>query len=590
MGTPVLYAFFRDAFDADFLRGFTSGLDEWGGFEHDSTAEALLDDTVSATGRAGALDVSFRSIDTGIRFAQPGEGSGFRSLPHLRARLDQTEDSTEDRISFVRGLYERATAAGRRPVQTWVTRSTGRYYRYMFSEQSILADRIFDLEWMHVLTPDQIDRFGRDRLESAPAHRLDPVGDSILLVTTPQPESDGTAVERHLGLAGPVGESWYDDLDHDIDHVRERATWQIDAMDSAELNERQAAQALSVPYPRTRWRLLRAIRGIESEPVFEGIAERLCSDEDETVRSEAAVSIATHYNDFPDLAESRFRDRAQRTLSEALWDPSSEVRIAALNGLHEDVDERTADRVAELLASENLEERRAAASSYASNDVDGAGATLLEMVDDPDPEIRISALVLIRNTGPENHQEKVQRCLDDPDPRVRLEAGVICENDRAAIECLASVVLENSDSAPRSTAATRLTEFDDPAARDVLRDLLDDPDEDVRFAAAKSLRSERALECLVNLLTATHRRVWRCAPEELALRDPERAIAALVRNVNDTDPERILSVLQDLANDRSGPEFERHLAGVDQATRQAAARRCEEHGADRLAELVAPSS
>jgi HEAT repeat protein len=139
-----------------------------------------------------------------------------------------------------------------------------------------------------------------------------------------------------------------------------------------------------------------------------------------------------------------------------------------------------------LLNSNIVEERRAAANSYASNNMDSAGQVLISKIDDPDPEVRKRALVLIRNTNTRLHQEKIAECLDDPDPGVRVEAAVLYEGDEAAVQSLASV-LDAERRRTRKFAVKRLANYDTPQANEALREALDDDNDEIRTLAEEAL-------------------------------------------------------------------------------------------------------
>ncbi len=148
-----------------------------------------------------------------------------------------------------------------------------------------------------------------------------------------------------------------------------------------------------------------------SEPVM-----RLMHDADAVVRARA-TSMLTQVPG--PVAEKLLRD--------AVNDPDARVQANAIEALDRlNVRERI-DGTAAKLTSPHGRVRANAVKSLLRLDLGAAGATLLDMLEDPSPDHRLSALWVIERLQLGAVLEQIQRLTrSDPDARIRRRASRVC--------------------------------------------------------------------------------------------------------------------------------------------------------------------
>lgn len=121
---------------------------------------------------------------------------------------------------------------------------------------------------------------------------------------------------------------------------------------------------------------------------------------------------------------------------------------------------------------------------YDEDDVDEVDEYRDVILDDPDPEERVGAILMLSGN---EHPEAIStfvRALDDADAEVRLAAVEALGDYIDTIEPSSlSRVIDDPDPEVRFEAISILGDFETPAAYEMVRQALDDPDEDVRDLA-----------------------------------------------------------------------------------------------------------
>jgi HEAT repeat protein len=112
------------------------------------------------------------------------------------------------------------------------------------------------------------------------------------------------------------------------------------------------------------------------------------------------------------------------------------------------------------------------------------------LLDDPDPDIRATAMNSLITLPVPDAAEIARGGLDDPNGFVRsVAAGRMGSvGDGSDVEALARLLLEDSDRIVRQRAAESLTELGGDDAVAALAAALDDPMENVRLAAVRGVR------------------------------------------------------------------------------------------------------
>ena len=226
------------------------------------------------------------------------------------------------------------------------------------------------------------------------------------------------------------------------------------------------------------------------------------------------------------------RDAAIMGLAELARDPEGVVRQAALEGLGELRAKAQIELLIRAFDDEHLGARQAAvwsAGQIAPERIHGATVALLN---DPHPEMRYAAVLTLSRQGVEN-AEHVARALGDADAWVRaLSAECLAEIRAAPWVDEIAALLEDPDDAVRFAAARALANFDDKRGAPTLRAALSVQDR--AFEAAVALGDLRDADSHRALRKSARRRlgspIVRAAAARglIRLGDPE-GIAVLAR-------------------------------------------------------------
>jgi hypothetical protein len=121
---------------------------------------------------------------------------------------------------------------------------------------------------------------------------------------------------------------------------------------------------------------------------------------------------------------------------------------------------------------------------YDEDDVEEVDEYRNVILDDPDPDERVGAILMLSGN---EHPEAIAtfvRALDDEDAEVRLAAVEALGDYIETIEPTSLArVIDDPDPEVRFEAISILGDFETPAAYDLVRQALDDPDEDIRELA-----------------------------------------------------------------------------------------------------------
>jgi HEAT repeat protein len=122
--------------------------------------------------------------------------------------------------------------------------------------------------------------------------------------------------------------------------------------------------------------------------------------------------------------KSRARDdaEARKAVLEMLGDPDPQVRAEALRSLRDILDDETVPRVMELLGDASPEVRREAIKRLSESGVTGSAPAIAEMLADQDPRVRQAAAAALGDLGARDHAPALLKALDDADPGVKGEA------------------------------------------------------------------------------------------------------------------------------------------------------------------------
>ena len=155
-------------------------------------------------------------------------------------------------------------------------------------------------------------------------------------------------------------------------------------------------------------------------------------------------------------AEGQERGPAIAGLSVLAADPVGSVRQAALEGLGVLGDRDALQIVLRAFEDQHLGARQAAVMASAQIAPEEAREAIIALLTDERPELRFSAVWTLSRLG-QSASRDIERCLRDEDPEVR------------------------------SLTATSLAEIGASDLTEAVAQLLDDPFDSVRFAAAKAL-------------------------------------------------------------------------------------------------------
>lgn len=436
---PQLRLYYQGELTDEFLAALCDRLEGWDGVVN-CTDATTVNAEIDADGHTELAD-GFRELDASLIAYQAETGSR-DELSLISASTLASSGDGPAWFDLLVGLYHRSVDVGRRPIYTVIAPDRGKYYVPPFTDESILSGEIFQLGWMHVFTPTDVESFGRDRLLSAPATRIEELDDgAIALGLTHGDREEKDAVTAHLGIEVPVGEDWFDDLDHEIDFVRHRAARRIESQARGEeIDPEPILEHLDESDPHVRFKLTRALHHFQNQAVESALHELVIADDSEAVRS-MAVDV---------LGEGE-------AVREALWDPSPRVQASALDEFWRCPDEEILDRVVELLDSDERSAREKAAEHIvADRFFDDLPATakqrarraLADRYDHEDSTIRQSAIEAGAMVTPEGYWPHVQAALEDDAIPVQIEAAkrysAFHRDTEPTIECLLGIVDDGS--------------------------------------------------------------------------------------------------------------------------------------------------
>ena len=200
-------------------------------------------------------------------------------------------------------------------------------------------------------------------------------------------------------------------------------------------------------------------------------------------------------------------------LRRVLDDPDAEVRRAALETLVRLDARENVDAVGQRVGDPTPSVRAEAVKALSAL-TQGVRPEFLTASEDVEPGVRASAVVALFKAGDVQRAKKtVDAILELPDPAARvagLDAIATC-HAKVPVKFIAGFL---RDPAPpvRLAAIRVLGGLEDPSARDVLIEHLDDDDARVRFAAASALRvSGVELDVLVHILQTGSERAQQAA-------------------------------------------------------------------------------
>lgn len=334
------------------------------------------------------------------------------------------------------------------------------------------------------------------------------------------------------------------------------------------------------PSPVVRAGAARALVRAGGEEAWAALSAALL-DPDPDVRSTALEALPPARAALaPDLVRAALADPDERVWRSALphaasldppalWallrESDARKREDVLRAVQADAPERLVDLAAGHRADAHPSARALALALAQRAGGPVAGTLALEALEDPEPEVRRSAVAAVGALRPAGALEGLQRRLTDPSPDVRLEAvrtlGLVDEEGvlaalvgalgdpeprvrEAAAEALARwrspAVARRLVAALRSpnlrrAAAQALARMGQAAAGPVL-DAVGDEDPDVRQEAARVLRDLLGPEPFADELSSLLPEVRLRAVEALGAMGGAAAARALLRSLSDPEP------------------------------------------------------
>lgn len=145
--------------------------------------------------RSVHLAITFRDRTPGVPDL-PGLVFNVEDIEFDHSSLSSAESQQriEDLIDFVARCYDRSRAVGHTPLYLFGASPTHVAKLRQDSDflrtttDGVRAGDLEELYWLQLLPPRMVDRVGRDRLTSAPAHRVETLADgAVLLVAHEDP-------------------------------------------------------------------------------------------------------------------------------------------------------------------------------------------------------------------------------------------------------------------------------------------------------------------------------------------------------------------------------------------------------------------
>ena len=231
------------------------------------------------------------------------------------------------------------------------------------------------------------------------------------------------------------------------------------------------------------------------------------------IKSASAHSALVQALDDPDLAVQlavvrSLRDiagpEAVESLNGLLEHPSAEIRRNALETLARIDGPRVREIFEQGLISTNLRRRVLCIKGLGRAAAEGVDAELLTLLNDPEPEIRISAVRSLFERDATKHWDRLAKLIEDPDPVVRVGLVSLVQKERlkAGQEVLIRGLSDEQDQI-RLESANGLKYIGDEAAVEPLQAALGCVDPKLKAAAALALGAigdPRSSGPLMNLL------------------------------------------------------------------------------------------
>ncbi len=289
-----------------------------------------------------------------------------------------------------------------------------------------------------------------------------------------------------------------------------------------------SAKPEETPYFYSVVRAFAQARGEALDAVALGVAARLDSANDSSVRRSAAEALSR-------IGSERAVDALLKALLE---DQESDVRWRASYALGSIGSERAVDALLKaLLEAQESDVRQRAAEALGSIGSERAVDALLKaLLEDQDSYVRVSAASALGRIGSQRAVDALLKALlEDQDSYVRRRAAEALGSigSERAVDALLKALLEDQESGVRRSAASALGRIGSERAVDaLLKALLDAQEFYVRVSAASalgSIGSERVVDALLKaLLEDQESYVRRRAAAALGSIGSERAVDALL--------------------------------------------------------------
>jgi HEAT repeat protein len=269
----------------------------------------------------------------------------------------------------------------------------------------------------------------------------------------------------------------------------QRAAWALVEMGESALEVLFEALESS-KNSKVRYKSVWVMGKIRDNRAVKPLGQALLTDPDEAVREWSASSLEAigNVDAVPFLVEAMRFDSVQsvqlraskalwmlgaaETLMELLDDPDIQVRRMAINGLGRLKCEEAIEKVASHLKDDDAEVRRRVAWFFGQIGAYEGLDHLKPALQDANPEIRTTALKSLVNIGSQRSCELALTLLCDEHPEVRLTAVTTLGEigSTMALDSLTKVMLGEDHEEIRAWAAWSLGEIGDESAMEALRE------------------------------------------------------------------------------------------------------------------------
>jgi HEAT repeat protein len=243
----------------------------------------------------------------------------------------------------------------------------------------------------------------------------------------------------------------------------------------------------------------------------------------------------------PDAVRLLWEAAGQQVLPELrglLADPAVEVRVALVDIVREAEDPAAIDAVADLLARETSPEVRAAAVRTIATS-EGALASVIRALDDPDPQVRAAAVESIPASAPAEVGPALAQALTDIEQRVRLAAIDRLAGVSRGDPALAWFALQRCRVEERDELLGALQRKNPEQVLEIALEHLSSPDHEERALAVEMIgwgASQAAVEAAIRALSDPLPQIRRGAVDALGRLRDRSAVAALGNRLGDPDP------------------------------------------------------